>query len=29
VLPGSVSAWYLVSGLVVILVGFLMATRYR
>jgi hypothetical protein len=24
-----VSAWYLVSGLVVILVGFLMATRYR
>jgi hypothetical protein len=29
VLPGSVSAWYLVSGLVVILVGFLLATRYR
>lgn len=29
VLPGAVSAWYLVAGLVVIFVGFLMATRYR
>lgn len=29
VLPGGVSAWYLVVGLVVIFVGFLMATRYR
>jgi hypothetical protein len=29
VLPGSVSIWYLVAGLVVIFVGFLMATGYR
>lgn len=29
VLPGSVSAWYLVVGLVVIFAGFVMATRYR
>jgi len=29
VLPGSVSAWYLVAGLIVIFVGFIMATRYR
>jgi hypothetical protein len=29
VLPGSVSAWYLVGGLVVIFFGFVMATRYR
>ena len=29
VLPGSVSIWYLVVGLVVIFVAFMMATRYR
>ena len=29
VLPGSASTWYLVVGLVVIFVGFVMATRYR
>jgi Cell division protein CrgA len=29
VLPGSVSAWYLVAGLVVIFVGFVAATRYH
>ncbi len=29
VLPGAVSAWYLVAGLVVIFLGFVMATRYR
>jgi len=29
VLPGAVSVWYLVAGLVVIFAGFLMATRYR
>ncbi len=29
VLPGAVSVWYLVAGLAVIFVGFLMATRYR
>lgn len=29
ILPGSVSAWYLVAGLVVIFLGFIMATRYR
>src|SRR5271163_3599657 len=29
VLPGGVSVWYLVAGLVMIFVGFLMATRYR
>jgi hypothetical protein len=29
VLPGSVTVWYLIGGLGVIFVGFLMATRYR
>jgi hypothetical protein len=29
VLPGSVTIWYLVGGLGVIFVGFLMATRFR
>ena len=29
VLPGSVSVWYLVAGLVVIFTAFMMATRYR
>jgi hypothetical protein len=29
VLPGSVSVWYLISGIVALFVGFLMATRYR
>jgi fatty acid desaturase len=29
VLPGAVSAWYLVAGLVVIFHGFVMATRYH
>ncbi len=29
VLPGSVSVWYLVAGLVVIFLGFIMATTYR
>jgi len=29
VLPGAVSVWYLVAGLVVIFVAFMMATRYR
>ena len=29
VLPGSVSIWYLVAGLVIIFVAFMMATRYR
>jgi len=29
VLPGGVKVWYLVAGLVMIFVGFLMATRYR
>lgn len=29
VLPGAVSAWYLVAGLVVIFAGFVMATRYH
>ena len=28
-LPGGVSDWYLVVGLVVILAGFVMATQYR
>ncbi len=28
-LPGSVSAWYLVAGLLLVFVGFVMATRYR
>jgi hypothetical protein len=29
VLPGSVSVWYLVAGLVIIFVAFMAATRYR
>jgi hypothetical protein len=29
VLPGSVSSWYLVAGLVVIFLGFVLATRYH
>jgi hypothetical protein len=29
VLPGAVSVWYLVAGLVIIFVAFMMATRYR
>lgn len=29
ILPGSVSAWYLVAGLVVIFCGFVLATRYH
>jgi hypothetical protein len=29
VLPGAVSVWYLVAGLVIIFVAFLMATTYR
>lgn len=29
VLPGSVSVWYLIAGLLVIFAGFLMATRYH
>jgi hypothetical protein len=29
VLPGSVSTWYLVGGIVALFVGFMMATRYR
>jgi Cell division protein CrgA len=29
VLPGSVSIWYLVAGLVTIFVAFMMATHYR
>jgi len=29
VLPGGVSVWYLIGGLAVVFVGFLMATRYR
>ena len=29
VLPGSVSSWYLVSGLVVMFAGFYLATRYK
>ena len=29
VLPGSVTVWYLVGGLGMIFIGFLMATRYR
>jgi hypothetical protein len=29
VLPGSVSTWYLVSGIVVIFLAFVLATRYR
>ena len=28
-LPGSVSVWYLVGGLALIFVGFLLATRYH
>jgi hypothetical protein len=29
VLPGSVSVWYLVAGIVAIFIAFMMATRYR
>lgn len=29
VLPGATSAWYLVTGLVMIFAGFVMATRYH
>lgn len=29
VLPGAVSVWYLVGGLALLFVGFLMATRYH
>ena len=29
VLPGAVSVWYLIGGLVLIFVGFVMATRYH
>ncbi|HMD45526.1 MAG TPA: cell division protein CrgA [Acidimicrobiales bacterium] len=29
VLPGSASAWYLVLGLAMMFVGFMLATRYR
>ncbi|MGO9456570.1 MAG: cell division protein CrgA [Acidimicrobiales bacterium] len=29
VLPGSVSVWYLIGGLVLIFTGFVLATRYR
>ena len=29
VLPGSVSTWYLVGGIVALFAGFMMATRYR
>jgi hypothetical protein len=29
VLPGAVSVWYLVAGLVIIFTAFMMATRYR
>jgi len=29
VLPGSVSSWYLVSGLLVMFSGFYLATRYK
>jgi hypothetical protein len=29
VLPGSVSSWYLVSGLLVMFAGFYLATRYK
>ena len=29
VLPGSVSSWYLIGGLVVMFAGFYLATRYR
>jgi hypothetical protein len=29
VLPGAVTVWYLVAGLVMIFVGIVMATRYR
>jgi hypothetical protein len=28
-LPGAVSAWYLVTGLIAIIAGFLLATRLR
>jgi len=29
VLPGSVSSWYLISGLMVMFTGFFLATRYK
>ncbi|MGD0853703.1 MAG: cell division protein CrgA [Acidimicrobiales bacterium] len=29
VLPGSVSSWYLISGLAVMFAGFYLATRYK
>jgi hypothetical protein len=29
VLPGSVSSWYLVAGLVIMFAGFYLATRYK
>jgi len=29
VLPGSVSSWYLIAGLVVMFAGFYLATRYK
>ncbi len=29
VLPGAVSVWYLITGLVIIFAAFMMATRYR
>ena len=29
VLPGAVSVWYLIGGIVALFVGFMMATRYR
>ena len=29
VLPGAVSVWYLIGGLVLIFTGFVLATRYR
>ncbi len=29
VLPGSVSSWYLIGGLVVMFAGFYLATRYK
>ena len=29
VLPGAVSIWYLIAGLVIIFAAFMMATRYR
>jgi hypothetical protein len=29
VLPGSVTVWYLIGGLVMIFAGFILATRYH